>query len=95
MRETILSLDRVSKTYGGKPAVRNVSLNVERGQITGFLGPNGAGKTTSLRMSLGILQPDSGTVSLFGGPPLAATASTWLPHGQPLHVDGVNEGTNN
>ena len=54
MRETILSLDRVSKTYGGKPAVRNVSLNVERGQITGFLGPNGAGKTTSLRMSLGL-----------------------------------------
>ncbi len=71
MRETILSLDQVSKTYGGKPAVRNVSLNVERGQITGFLGPNGAGKTTSLRMSLGILQPDRGTVSLFGGPPRA------------------------
>lgn len=69
MSETILALDGVSKTFNGKPAVRDVSFSVERGQITGFLGPNGAGKTTSLRMSLGILTPDRGTVSLFGGPP--------------------------
>ncbi|MBI75459.1 MAG: ABC transporter ATP-binding protein, partial [Oceanicaulis sp.] len=55
MSETILALDDVSKTFNGKPAVRDVSFSVERGQITGFLGPNGAGKTTSLRMSLGIL----------------------------------------
>ncbi len=69
MTDTILSLQSVSKSFNGKQAVRNVSFTVERGQITGFLGPNGAGKTTSLRMSLGILTPDSGTVSLFGGPP--------------------------
>ena len=69
MSETILALNGVSKTFGGKPAVRDVSLSVERGQITGFLGPNGAGKTTSLRMALGILTPDAGSVSLFGGPP--------------------------
>ncbi|WP_300541046.1 ATP-binding cassette domain-containing protein [Maricaulis sp.] len=72
MSDTILALNGVSKSFGGKPAVREVSFSVERGQITGFLGPNGAGKTTSLRMALGILTPDSGTVALFGGRPRAA-----------------------
>jgi ABC-2 type transport system ATP-binding protein len=72
MTETILALEGVSKTFNGKPAVRDVSFTVERGQITGFLGPNGAGKTTSLRMALGILAPDSGRVSLFGGRPRTA-----------------------
>ncbi|WP_417486281.1 ABC transporter ATP-binding protein [Maricaulis sp.] len=72
MSETILELSNVSKTFAGKPAVRDVSFGVQRGRITGFLGPNGAGKTTSLRMSLGILTPDSGSVSLFGGKPRPA-----------------------
>lgn len=72
MTETILALNGVSKTFNGKPAVRDVSFTVERGQITGFLGPNGAGKTTSLRMALGILTPDAGNVSLFGGRPRTA-----------------------
>ena len=72
MSETILALDGVSKTFGGKPAVRDVSFTVQRGQITGFLGPNGAGKTTRLRMALGILTPDRGEVTLFGGRPRAA-----------------------
>ena len=71
MSETILALDAASKSFNGKPAVRDMSFNVQRGQITGFLGPNGAGKTTSLRMALGILTPDSGSVSLFGKTPQA------------------------
>jgi len=69
MSDTILSLDGVSKSFGGKPAVRDVSFTVEKGQITGFLGPNGAGKTTTLRMSLGILTPDAGRIRLFGKKP--------------------------
>ena len=69
MPETILELANVTKTFKGKTAVNDVSFSVERGQITGFLGPNGAGKTTSLRMSLGILTPDRGKVSLFGTRP--------------------------
>ncbi len=72
MSDRILQLDRVSKRFRKKTAVNDVSFAVERGQITGFLGPNGAGKSTSLRMSLGILTPDSGSVSLFGGPPRAS-----------------------
>ncbi len=72
MSEIILSLAGVSKTFNGKPAVSDLSFDVKRGEITGFLGPNGAGKSTSLRMALGILTPDAGKVSLFGGRPRAS-----------------------
>jgi ABC-2 type transport system ATP-binding protein len=65
----ILSLDTVSKSFGGAPAVSDVSFDVRPGEIVGFLGPNGAGKTTSLRMSLGYVKPDTGSVRLFGGAP--------------------------
>jgi len=51
-----------------KEVLRDVSLNVERGEVYGFLGPNGAGKTTSLKCLLGLLTPDSGTVKIFGQP---------------------------
>lgn len=64
-----LSLQSVSKSFGGKPAVSDVSFTVEPGQIVGFLGPNGAGKTTTLRMALGLIKPDSGSVKLFGETP--------------------------
>ena len=64
-----LSLQSVSKSFAGKPAVRDVSFTVEPGQIVGFLGPNGAGKTTTLRMALGLIKPDSGSVKLFGETP--------------------------
>jgi len=64
-----LSLSNVSKSFGGKAAVSNVSFTVEPGQIVGFLGPNGAGKTTTLRMALGLIKPDSGEVKLFGEAP--------------------------
>ena len=64
-----LSLNNVSKAFGGKPAVRDVSFTVNPGEIVGFLGPNGAGKTTTLRMALGLIKPDTGTVNLFGETP--------------------------
>ena len=69
MSQEPLSLNAVSKSFHGKPAVRDVSFDIGAGEIVGFLGPNGAGKTTTLRMALGLVAPDSGTVSLFGGPP--------------------------
>ena len=65
----LLCFDSVSKTFGGKTAVDDISFSVGRGEIVGFLGPNGAGKTTSIRMGLGIVRPTSGTVSLFGAAP--------------------------
>ncbi len=57
----------LTKYFGNFKAVDNVSLEVPTGSIYGVLGPNGAGKTTSLRMTLGIIDPDAGTSRLFGG----------------------------
>ncbi len=65
----VLSIENISKSFAGKPAVRDVSFTVGKGEIVGFLGPNGAGKTTTLRMALGLINPDGGQVKLFGNPP--------------------------
>jgi len=64
----ILILDRVSKRFAGHTAVDELSLAVPRGVIYGLLGPNGAGKTTTIRMIMDILEPDDGTVRVFGEP---------------------------
>ncbi len=61
----VLNIRNVSKSFGDKFAVKNVSLDVEGDQIFGLLGPNGAGKTTLIRMIMGIYLPDSGTISIF------------------------------
>jgi ABC-2 type transport system ATP-binding protein len=57
------------KRYRGLTAVDRVDLTVERGDVYGFLGPNGAGKTTTLRMLLGLIHRDAGSISLFGRDP--------------------------
>jgi ABC-2 type transport system ATP-binding protein len=64
----LVELDRVSKAYEQKVAVRDLTLRIEGGTMFGLLGPNGAGKTSSIRMMVGITMPDSGVVSLFGRP---------------------------
>jgi ABC-2 type transport system ATP-binding protein len=64
----MLVLDRVQRSFGSVPAVRAISLEVARGSTFGLLGPNGAGKTTTMRMILGILLPDAGTVTWNGAP---------------------------
>ncbi len=56
----------LSKTFGGKPALRNVSFRLEKGEIYGLLGHNGAGKSTSLGIILGMVAPDSGEVEIAG-----------------------------
>jgi len=58
--------ENISKSFGAVKAVRNVSFEVEPGEIFGLLGPNGAGKTTSIRIILDIFKPDSGSVSILG-----------------------------
>ncbi len=58
----------LSKSFGGRPACRDVSFSVERGEVFGLLGPNGAGKTTTLRMLAGLFAPDAGTASVAGFP---------------------------
>jgi ABC-2 type transport system ATP-binding protein len=69
MTSSPLSLSDVSKSFGGKAAVEDVSFTINPGEIVGYLGPNGAGKTTTLRMSLGLIKPDAGDIHLFGRAP--------------------------
>ena len=59
------------KRYGAHTAVDDVDLTVEQGVVYGYLGQNGAGKTTTLRMLLGLVRPDAGSVRLFGRDPFA------------------------
>jgi len=56
------------KVFGGKVAVRNLTLDVSRGEVFGFLGPNGAGKSTSVKMLLGLVFPTSGEAEILGCP---------------------------
>jgi len=58
----------IAKSFGSIEAVRDVTFDVEKGEIFGLLGPNGAGKTTTIRVMLDIFKPESGTVSILGGP---------------------------
>ncbi len=69
MTENVLQVEGLTKTFGTRKVVDNVSFEVKRGEIFGFLGPNGSGKTTTIRMALGILRPDAGSVSILGSPP--------------------------
>jgi len=66
MNELILQTEALTKRYGPRTAVDNLSLSVERGDIFGFLGQNGAGKSTVIRMALGLVRPTAGRVRLFG-----------------------------
>ena len=58
----------LTKRYGEKIAVNDLSFSIEPGKVTGFLGPNGAGKTTTMRCILGLDYPDAGTISVAGMP---------------------------
>lgn len=63
-----VELERVSKSYDDFVAVDNLSFSISSHRIFGLLGPNGAGKTSSIRMMIGIIMPDAGSVRLFGEP---------------------------
>jgi ABC-2 type transport system ATP-binding protein len=61
-------VDKIAKSFGATQAVQDVSFEVHPGEIFALLGPNGSGKTTSIRVILDIYQPDSGSVTILGGP---------------------------
>ena len=65
---TVVEARGVCKTFGSVDVVKDVSFAAESGAVLGMVGPNGAGKTTTIRMLLDIIQPDTGTVLLFGEP---------------------------
>ena len=66
MNTPILAVQNLTKTYKTLPAVSEISFSVKGGEIVGLLGPNGAGKTTTINMILGVLEPTSGVVEIFG-----------------------------
>ena len=88
----MIKVSNLSKKYVGKPAVDNISFNVESGEVVGFLGPNGAGKTTTIRMLTGYIPPTSGT-ALIGGHDIfqdsiiAKQKIGYMPENVPLYDD--------
>jgi len=62
----MIHFENVTRTFGDKIAVNELSLSIERGELFAMLGPNGAGKTTSIKMLVGLLRPNSGTVEICG-----------------------------
>jgi ABC-2 type transport system ATP-binding protein len=75
---TLASFDRVTRRYGDRVAVDDVTLEIGAGSLVGLLGPNGAGKTTLLSLLQGLRRPTTGTVRLFGRNPLEAAARRGL-----------------
>jgi len=65
----VANLDGVNKNYGDVRALRGVDFQVRAGEVVALLGPNGAGKTTAVKLLLGLLQPNTGKVRVFGGNP--------------------------
>ncbi|KRK73814.1 ABC transporter ATP-binding protein [Lacticaseibacillus nasuensis] len=63
-----ISLDHVTKHFGNKQVLQGVSFSIDPGTIVGYIGPNGAGKSTTVKIILGLLQQDGGTINLFGTP---------------------------
>ena len=63
-KEKILTISKISKTLGGKPILKNISLTLNHGQILGLLGPNGAGKSTLFNLIVGKIFPDFGEIKL-------------------------------
>ncbi|MDB5466459.1 MAG: transporter [Phenylobacterium sp.] len=89
-----LSIHGLTKQYGAKAAVDDLSLTVRAGELYALLGPNGAGKTTTLRMVAGLLRPDSGSIAVFGvdalaDPTAAKRLVAWAPD-EPMLYDRLN-----
>ncbi len=92
----MVELDQVSKNFGDRKVLDEISLELKSGEIHGFLGPNGAGKSTTIKIILGLLRPESGSVKLFGESlsetfPKKAYRVGVLPEFPPLYEDMITE----
>ena len=86
--EYVLKTYGLSKRFGSKLALDNVSINIKKGEIYGLIGKNGAGKTTLMRLALGLANPSGGSIELFDGrrrPPPHRCAFGVALHLQKLH----------
>lgn len=89
----MIEIENVTRSYGDKTAVKNLSLTIPAGELFAFLGPNGAGKTTTIKMLVSLLRPDKGTVKICGKnvvqDPLLANAHTGYVPDQPYLYDDL------
>lgn len=89
-----LSADRLGKRYGHVWGLRDCTFEVPAGSVVGLVGPNGAGKTTLLALTVGLLAPTRGQVSVFGEPSRANTPGTLargqLSRARPSAVPGLH-----
>jgi ABC-2 type transport system ATP-binding protein len=88
----MIRVQNLSKSFGAKLAVNNVSFSVEQGEVLGFLGPNGAGKSTSMRMITGFIPPTAGRITVGGfdmvdNPIPAKRLIGYLPENAPAYTD--------
>jgi zinc transport system ATP-binding protein len=70
--DTVITLDHVTFSYNGRPVIENASLSIAAREFVWVVGPNGGGKTTMVKLILGLLEPGSGTVRVFGDRPVHA-----------------------
>ena len=88
--EPLIQLEHLSRSYGGRPAVRGLSLSIPGGEVLGLLGPNGAGKSTTIKMLATLLRPSGGTARI-GGHDLVSEANAvrriigYVPEGADLY----------
>ena len=88
----MIEVSNLSKHFGAKTVVNNLSFTVNKGEVLGFLGPNGAGKSTTMRMVTGFISPSSGDAKICGTsvidhPKRAKTSIGYLPESAPLYND--------
>jgi ABC-2 type transport system ATP-binding protein len=93
----MIKVENLSKSFGPKLAVNDISFTVERGEVLGFLGPNGAGKSTTMRMITGFIPPSAGKVTVGGfdianNPLPAKRLIGYLPENAPAYTDMTVEG---
>ena len=96
---TILEISKISKRFGGLQAVDQISFSVAQGEVVGLIGPNGSGKSTTLSLIMGVVRPDTGSITFQGheiaGHPTHAIAKRGMAmvfqHSRPLHRQTVLE----
>jgi ABC-2 type transport system ATP-binding protein len=76
---TAIEIHGLTKGFGSARALDGLDLTVAEGEVHGFLGPNGAGKSTTIRILLGLVRADAGTVRLLGGDPMERRRRTAPP----------------
>ena len=87
--DDFLVLTQISKRYGGVRALENVDFRCGRGKIHAVLGENGAGKSTLIKIVAGVVQPDSGSISLDGRPRQFSKPCGCYRRGRGLHLPGT------